>query len=82
MAFNFDLNFVKTQIAIIISESPIKTVNNLEFSSPKMLATICSCLGTRFSTLQTSPFISQTVAIRRVRVLWRVCSLIAGIYGL
>ena len=72
MAFNFDLNFVNTQIAIIISESPIKMVNNLEFSSPKILATISSCLGTRFSTLQTRPFASQTKAIKKVKVLWRV----------
>lgn len=63
MAFNFDLNLVKIQIAITISESPIKTVNGLEYSSPKILATICSCRGTRFSTLQTGPLASQTVAI-------------------
>lgn len=30
IALNFDLNFVKTQIAITISESPMKIVKSLE----------------------------------------------------
>lgn len=64
IALSFDLNFDKTQMAIPISESPIRTVMDLEYSSPNILATICSCLGTRLSTLQKSPFASQTVAIR------------------
>ncbi len=64
MALNLVLNLVKIQIAIIISDSPIKIVKTLEYWSPKILATICSCLGTRFSTLQNRPLISQTIAIK------------------
>ena len=64
IAFNFVLKVLKIQTAIIISESPIKIVNSLEWSSPNILATICSCLGARFRTLQKSPFAIQTVAIQ------------------
>ena len=64
IAFNFVLKALKIQTAIMISESPIRIVNSLEWSSPNILATICSCLGTRFRTLQKSPFAIQTVAIQ------------------
>lgn len=40
IALNFDLKFVKIQIAITISQSPIRNVNSLECSFPKILATI------------------------------------------
>ena len=64
IAFSFDLNFVKIQIAITVSESPIKIVNNREWSFPKIVATICSCRGTRLSTLQKSPLANQTTAMK------------------
>jgi len=55
---------LKIQMAITISESPIKSVSSLACSSPKILATICWCRGTMLSTLQKSPLINQTVAIK------------------
>jgi len=64
IALNFDLKRVKIQIAITVSASPIKNVSSREWSFPKILATICSCRGTRFSTLQKSPLANQTVAIK------------------
>lgn len=64
IALRRDLSFVKIHITITISESPIKIVKGLEKSFPKILATICPCLGTRFKTLQNSPFTSQTAAIK------------------
>ena len=58
---------VKIQMAIAISESPIKTVSIRACSFPKILATISWCLGTRFSTLHKRPFASQTAAIRKFK---------------
>ncbi len=69
IALNLDLNLVRTQIAIIISESPMRIVKGFEKPSPKIRATICSCLGTRFSTLHRSPFASQTIAMKMVNIL-------------
>ena len=70
IAFNLDFNFETTQIAIIISETPMARVNGLEKSSPIIFPTICSCLGTRFKILQTSPLISQTAVIRMLNMEW------------
>ena len=69
IAFILDLNLVKIQRAIIFSKNPIKIVKGLEKSFPKILATICSCLGVRFNTLQKRPFASQTIEIKYINIL-------------
>jgi len=42
--------------------------NGLEYSSPKIRATICSCLGTKFNTLQNNPFAIHTKAIEYLKI--------------
>lgn len=69
IAFILDLNLVKIQKAIMLSNNPIIIVKGLEKSYPKILATICSCLGVRFSTLQKRPFVSQTIEIKYINIL-------------
>ena len=69
MALILLLNPLIIQIAMNISESPIKIVDNRELSLPKILETICSCRGTKFKTLHKNPFANQTAAIRYVRIL-------------
>ena len=64
------------QMAIPISVSPIKKVSNRACSCPKMFATISWCRGTRFNTLQKSPFAIQTVAMQYVNSLWIFLSVI------
>ncbi|EMS33048.1 hypothetical protein C943_00325 [Mariniradius saccharolyticus AK6] len=66
IAFSLDLNLVKTQNAMMVSETPIKWVKRGAFESPNILPTICSCLGTRPSTLQKNPFTSHTNEIAAV----------------
>ena len=70
MAQNLFLNPLKIQIAITISESPINVVRSREWSLPNIRETICSCLGTRFRTLQTSPLINQTIEMKYNKILW------------
>ncbi len=41
------------------------------YTKPKILLTIISCLGTKCSTLQNNPFISQTSAIKVVNILFK-----------
>lgn len=58
---NLVLNLVKTQIAITTSESPIRTVKGLEFSSLKILETICleiSLHSDPLVSLQADPGVS------------------------
>lgn len=50
------------------SKIPIKIVKVLEYSSPKISATISVCLGTKFKILHTKPLIIQTIAINAVSV--------------
>ena len=68
MALISDLNLDKIQIASTTSDNPIRTVKNLELSALKILATICSCRGTRFNTLQSNPLIIQTEAMNIVNI--------------
>lgn len=72
IALKRDLNPLKIQIPITISESPIKMVSSLECVIPKILSAICSCRGTRFNTLQRSPFANQMSAMQTVRILLSV----------
>jgi hypothetical protein len=69
MAQNLFLNLVKIQIAITISESPIKIVRSREWLLAKILETICSCLGTRLRTLQKSPLTIQTKEMKYDNIL-------------
>ena len=57
---------LKIQIAISISDNPIKMVIKFaeSLSRFKMRPTILSCRGTRLSTLQKSPLAIQTVAMK------------------
>lgn len=64
IAFILDLSFVKIQIAIPVSASPMRSVNGREKSFPKIRATISSCRGRRFSTLQKNPLAIHTVAMK------------------
>ena len=72
MALSLDLNLVKIHTAMTISASPINMVRVLEKSWPRMPATICSCRGTRFKTLQKNPLVNQTAAMKQVSMLFRV----------
>lgn len=64
IALKRDLIPLKIHMAINISDTPIALVISPANSSPKIPDTICSCLGTRFRTLQKSPFAIHTIAIR------------------
>jgi len=66
IALNLDLHLLTIQIAIKISENPITMVIALACSLPRIVATICWCLGTRFSTLQNNPFIIQMIAMQKL----------------
>jgi hypothetical protein len=68
IAHQLDLILLIIQINISISENPIVFVNMNEYSSPRILETIISCLGTKFKTLQYKPLISQTNEILIVRI--------------
>lgn len=63
---------LKIQMVINTSLAPIRIVKMFAegLSRCKILPTISSCLGTRFSTLQKSPFTSQTVAMSMLRILF------------
>lgn len=69
IAFNLDFTPVNIQIAITVSEIPIKIVKGVEYLFPKICATIWWCLGTKLKTLQKSPFASQIAAMQYVRIL-------------
>lgn len=69
IAFSLGIMPARIHSAMTISEIPINKVSGLENSSPKICATICSCRGTRFKTLQTRPFINQTTAIEPLSIL-------------
>jgi hypothetical protein len=56
------------QIAMSVSEIPIKIVNILECFSARILATISWCRGTRLRTLQKRPLMAQTVAMKIFRI--------------
>ncbi len=78
MTQNLFLNPLKIQTAITISESLIKIVRSREWLLPKIRETICSCRGTRFITLQTSPLISQTNEMKYNNILWVFPRVIVG----
>lgn len=63
IAFNFGFHRDKIHIAMTTSERPMNRVNDFEYSSPRMRATMCSCLGTRWRILHSKPFTNQTNAI-------------------
>lgn len=79
---------LKIQMVINTSLTPIRIVKMFAegLSRCKILPTISSCLGTRFSILQKSPFTSQTVAVSMSRILFvrllfitcKVCVALAG----
>lgn len=58
---------LRIQTAIKISNIPIVVVIKGESSSPSILPTICRWRGTRLSSLQYNPLISQTRAIHIFR---------------
>lgn len=64
IAFSLGLIPLKIQTAIAISESPIALVKSSAWSLPKILATISWCRGTRFRSLQKSPFAIQIAAMK------------------
>ena len=66
MALNPDLRSLKIHTAIKISKQPMIIVNDGAFSDPRIFATISSCLGTRFKTLQNNPLAIQMAAIPMV----------------
>ena len=63
IAFNLVLIPLRIQIAIAISETPIAFVKRPACWLPNIRATISWWRGTRFSTLQKSPLVIQTVAM-------------------
>jgi hypothetical protein len=63
LPFTFTYNKDTKEVLFIEGVRQNWTPNPVKVS-PNILATICSCLGTRFRTLQKSPFAIQTVAIQ------------------
>ncbi len=70
MALSLDLRLLKIQIAIKTSEQPMIIVNNRACSVSRSFATMSSCLGTRFKTLQSNPLAIQIAAMEKDRSLW------------
>ncbi len=62
---------LKIHIAMAVSARPMAIVCSRLDCFPSMVATICSCLGTRLNTLQNSPLISQMEPISICRKRYR-----------
>ena len=62
-AFKRDLKPLNIHTAINISATPIAFVKSTACSLPKILATILSCRGTKFSTLQKSKLQSRLLRL-------------------